>query len=345
VNELEALRKALLDPNQSGKSALVGDYERELAAYFGCRHAVALNSGSAALEAALVALGARPGTTILVSAAAPLPTLMPLIATGADLRFVDSNIDNPGMDPVDLASCIDGSVIAAVQVPLWGYPLDYSQIQPLLDDAGIPLVEDAAHAHGARIDDAHVGTLGRVGCFSTHQMKPLSTGEGGFILTDDAAVESAVRRYSRIGNLDGASLGRNFKPSAFTAALGTARLSGLTHKVQLSRTSALHLLSQLPKGLSEEMAHIGTANGYNLVVRVASRTSALALHQRLAEHGIETDPVRYRYKVGYRHPITQRWARECRQAENLIDSLIQLPTGAADPRELAARVAAAWAAV
>lgn len=341
MNEMHQLQRALAESNQSGKSPLVTEYEDILLEHFGVAHAVAVNSGSAAIEAALVALGARPGRSVLVSAAAPLPTLMPIIATGADLVFVDTETDSPAMNPSDLIHCIDDSVVAAVEVALWGYPLPNDEVRAVLKSNDVPLVEDASHAHEATINGRFIGTLGTVGCFSTHQMKPLSTGEGGFILTDDAALAETVRRYSRIGSLDGSMFGRNYKPSAFTAAIGIARLPSLAERTSKRRIAAENLLLQLPTALQSEVAHVGTPNGYNLVIDIGDADLGLKFHERLATVGIRTDVIRYGYKVGYQHPIATRWARRCLNARPLISSLIQLPT-LGDIRDTADRVATAW---
>ena len=89
MNEIDALQRALASPIQSGKSPMVTEYEEALAAHFGSGHAISVNSGSAAIQTTLATLGARPGKTVLVSAAAPLPSLLPIAATGATPRFVD----------------------------------------------------------------------------------------------------------------------------------------------------------------------------------------------------------------------------------------------------------------
>jgi dTDP-4-amino-4,6-dideoxygalactose transaminase len=74
---------------------------------------------------------------------------------------------------------------AAIALPLWGYPVDDRETAAILAQAGIPLIEDACQAHGTKIGGRYAGTLYRAGCFSTHDRKLLSTGEGGFVLTDD----------------------------------------------------------------------------------------------------------------------------------------------------------------
>lgn len=343
MNELESLRLALDMPNQSGKSELVTRYESELATHFGADHAVAVSSGSAAIEAALVALGARAGKKVLVSAAAPLPTLMPILASGAAPKFVDCLPLSPAMDPDLAARAIDADVVAAVEVPLWGYPFNYDRLDTVLDASAIPLVEDASHAHGARTaDDRHVGTHGVAGCFSTHSMKMLSTGEGGFLLTGSEDLARSVRKYCRLADLDGIHDGRNYKPSAFTAAVGLARLGRLGAAVEARRRAATDTMALLPGLPFQELAVHGSPNGYNLVVSVPQDIAQHEFHQALAVEGIDTDPVRFRYTVGYARPRTARWASHCPNAENLIWSLVQLPTVGITPQDVANTVARAW---
>lgn len=341
MNEIHYLERALGEPNQSGKSQLVTRYERTLAQYFGAGYCVALNSGSAAIEASLLALGAGVGRSVLVSAAAPLPTLMPIIATGSDLVFVDSMLDSPSLDSADLARCLDDSVVAAVEVPLWGYPLPNALTRAVLQREKIPLLEDSSHAHGATVDGQFVGTFGEVGCFSTHQMKPLSTGEGGFILTDSVSRADFVRRYSRIGALDGITFGRNFKPSAFTAAVGLARLPDLSERNSLRRRTAEAILRRLPERIRREVSFRGDPNGYSLVINVDDPDLGSAFHEELAAVGIRTDIETYGYRVGYQHAIAAKWARRCPNAEFLIPSLVQISTDG-DADDTARRVAAAW---
>jgi dTDP-4-amino-4,6-dideoxygalactose transaminase len=346
MNELGFLERALNVADASGKSTLVSEYEAALCAYFDSPYAVALNSGSAAIEATLIALGARPGTTVAVSAAAPLPTLMPIVATGADLLFVDSAQDQVSLEVGDLRSSFSDRVVAVVEAPLWGYPQDYSELREFLSSRGVPLVIDAAHAHGAFNEGKCVGMEGAVGCFSTHQMKMLSTGEGGFVVTADAELSERIRKYSRIGALDGESMGRNFKPSAFTAAVGLSRIAHLNDAVAWRRQTAREILTLLPEELHSELSHPGTPNGYNLVIdtRRHSPKRVTSFVNHLARLGIKSDTIRFRYRVGYDRALTNRWKRNCPNAEALIARLVQLPTSGVEPSEVADTVRTAWRA-
>lgn len=336
MTEADHFQRALASDKQSGKSALVSEYEAALAACFHAGFAVAVNSGSAAIQTALAVLGAAPGRTVIVSAAAPLPTLLPIAATGASIKFVDCRPDTVGIDPIALSNAVDETVVAVVEVPLWGYPLDYAPILECLAPLGIPLVEDAAQAHGASLDGRFVGTLATVGCFSTHEKKFLSTGEGGFILTQDGQIAERCRRYAQLGGLDGASRGMNFKISAFTAAVGLARLERLDEVVAKRRAAREDLLSRIGNWGANELAHVGEPNGYNLVIDCKDVFSQ-DVHPALARAGIDTDVEKYGYKCGYRHRLFAASPAHCPHAEALVGRLVQLPTTGADPAAIAAR--------
>jgi dTDP-4-amino-4,6-dideoxygalactose transaminase len=326
MNEFDQLKLALASDKQSGKSPLVEEYERALSSYFRADFALAVNSGSAAIQTALVALGAAPGRKVIVSAAAPLPTLIPIAATGAEIKFVDCQPDNPSIDAKALSASLDDDVVAVLEVPLWGYPQDYTRLLGLLAPLGIPLVEDAAQAHGATLDGRHVGTLATIGCFSTHEKKFLSTGEGGFILTNRADLYDRVKRFARLGHLDGASPGMNFKISAFTAAVGLARLQGLNDVLAKRRAVREDLLSNLAPWALNELEHVGEPNGYNLVIDCKDLKGGGDLHHALALAGIKTDVVNYGYKCGYQHRLFAKSADRCHHAEALVSRLVQLPT-------------------
>ncbi len=322
MNEHEALRRALASPNQSGKSELVTEYEEALAAHFGSRHAISVNSGSAAIQTTLTVLGAGPGSTVLVSAAAPLPSLLPLAATGATPRFVDCRPDSPGMDPGAPSFRVDDTTVAALEVPLWGYPIDYAPLRGALGST--PLVEDAAQAHGAMFEGRFVGTFGEFGCFSTHQMKFLSTGEGGFILTDDPDLAARARRFARLGGLQGRSRGMNFKISAFTAAVGLARLERLDTVVRERRAARAAILATLSPAGFTEVSHVGEPNGYGCVVDCGHEEVD---HEGLSRAGIETDVQRYGYRVANTHPLFAGETGEFPMARSLIARTVQLATG------------------
>src|SRR6266540_3356791 len=149
---------------------------------------------------------------------------------------------------------------AVVSVPMWGYPADDGELVAACHGWGLPLIEDAAQAHGTRLgrDGRLAGTQGVVGCFSTHARKLVCTGEGGFVLTGDPTVAARLATLRNLGQparLDaplalpvgafGEGFGLNYKLGALPAALGLAQLDRLEGRLQARRRVARRLLARL----------------------------------------------------------------------------------------------------
>ncbi len=120
-----------------------------------------------------------------------------------------------------------------------GLPAAVNPARQILAQARIPIVEDAAQAHGTRIGGGCAGTLGIAGCFSTHDRKLLSTGEGGFILTSDDTLAEKTGTFARLGYLTGRQHGVNYKLAAPLAAIGLRRLSRLDAQIAPPRSLCL----------------------------------------------------------------------------------------------------------
>lgn len=240
--ELDEIRAVLDDGRLSGGAQILPVYERTLAHRFGAARAIAVNSGTSVLHAALIAFDVRPGTEVLVPATAPLPTAMPILTCGATPVPVDTLPNSLALDPTDVDRKLTARTRAAITLPLWGYPNDERAITGLLADAGVPTIEDAAQAHGTRIANQHAGTLGRVGCFSTHDRKLLSTGEGGFILTNDQELADRIDYYTHLGHLRGGH-GVNYKLAGPLAAIGLRRLTHLDAQLTQRRRNAERILA------------------------------------------------------------------------------------------------------
>lgn len=308
----------------SGGAPIIAAYEDALASFFGSRYAVAVNSGSSALHAALVTVGAAPGSEVIVPAVAPLPTALPILTCGATPVIVDVLPGTLAIDPDDLRRAITSRTKAVIAVPLWGYPVDTSAAESILAESGIPLIEDAAQAHGSRLNGRFVGTHGVIGCFSTHDRKPLSTGEGGFILTSDPSLYERVEYYTRLGRLRG-SHGVNYKLAAPLAAIGLHRLAHLGNHLAARARRAQRILDALPVGgWLRELEHPpgSTPNYYSLVLTSENPGN---LAQQFANAGLPPDSVRYRYRPLYHQPVFRPYARACPHAEAVTTATFQLP--------------------
>lgn len=180
----DQLQTSISIPDRSGVIAELEDGVRD---YFGARHAVLTSSGTAALHSAYVAAYMEPGDEVIVPAYTFPATATPLLQLGAVPVLADSD-ETGNLSVDDAASRITRRTAAIMAVHLWGIPANLAGLRALADRQGLALLEDGSHAHGARRDGQLVGRAGLVAAFSMNGPKPLSAGEGGFVLTDNDEV-------------------------------------------------------------------------------------------------------------------------------------------------------------
>ncbi|MCL7494259.1 DegT/DnrJ/EryC1/StrS family aminotransferase [Streptomyces sp. MCA2] len=167
-----------------GRSGIVADLEDALQDYFDVRHAITTSSGTAALHAVYWAARIRPGNEVIVPAWTFHATASPLFQLGA-VPVLCETLPDGNIDPGRVAELITPRTRAIVVTHLWGKPAEMTDLTTLAKDRDLDLLEDGSHAHGASDGGQKVGTFGLAGAFSLNGPKPLSGGEGGFILTDD----------------------------------------------------------------------------------------------------------------------------------------------------------------
>ncbi|MFF5498961.1 DegT/DnrJ/EryC1/StrS family aminotransferase [Streptomyces aquilus] len=166
------------------RSDVIAELEDALAEYHGVRHALLTSSGTAALYSMYAAAGIGLGTEVIVPAYTFFATVTPLLHLGAIPVLADCD-EQGNLDAEDVAGRITERTSAIVVTHMWGTPAKVAALRAVADDRGVMLLEDGSHAHGASVGGKKVGTFGRAAAFSMNGPKPLSAGEGGFILTDD----------------------------------------------------------------------------------------------------------------------------------------------------------------
>ncbi|MGW3077173.1 MULTISPECIES: DegT/DnrJ/EryC1/StrS family aminotransferase [unclassified Kitasatospora] len=168
----------------------------------GTRHCVAVASGTAALHLALRGCGTGTGDEVIVPALTMNATAHAVAATGATPVFADIEPDTYTMDPSRTAEAAGPRTAALLPVHLHGLPADMPALNRLAARLDVPVVEDAAQAHGAQLDGRRAGALGTAGCFSLHPHKNLPTcGEGGLVTTDDDGLREQLVRLRNFGEL------------------------------------------------------------------------------------------------------------------------------------------------
>mgnify|MGYP005855092523 CR=1 FL=1 len=176
----------------------VVSFEQAFAAKVGAAHAVAVNSGTAALHACMDALGIGPGDEVIVPPITFTATANCVRFVGATPVFADVTPEGH-IDPEQIEQKITKHTKAVIAVDYAGWPCDYAAIRAICERHGLPLVCDACHALGATWNGKHVGSIGLLNCFSFHPVKHIATGEGGMVTTDDTALAQRMRDFRTHG--------------------------------------------------------------------------------------------------------------------------------------------------
>jgi perosamine synthetase len=221
----------------------VAEFERQWSAYCGVKYAVATANGTCSMEMILRAIRVQGGTVIVPSHTF-IASAAAAIHAGAKVLFVDCQRENFQMDPGDLRRKIRPDTKAVMLVHMSGIISPHlDEIRDICKEHGIPLVEDAAHAHGATIDGRKAGSLGLAGSFSFFSTKVITTGEGGMITTDDEKIYKtacALRDHGRFGPEPNVhhDIGYNWRPSEFNAVLGLEQMRRVEEILQRRRQIA-----------------------------------------------------------------------------------------------------------
>lgn len=268
----------------------VGVFEQEYATYVGARHCVGVANGTDALELAMRAVGVSPGGEVVLPANTFIATAEAVSRIGATPVLVDVDPEHLLIDPDAVGRALTDRTQAVVPVHLYGQVAPLDRLLPLCAEAGVPVVEDAAQAQGARRDGRSAGSWGRVSATSFYPGKNLgAAGDAGAVTTDDAEIADRVRVLGAHGSPTKYVhdvIGVNSRLDTVQAVYLRAKLARLEKWNQLRREAAERyagLLSGLP-GLKVPSSRAGNIDVWHLyVVRVPDRDRILAA---LTEAGI-----------------------------------------------------------
>lgn len=269
----------------------VEEFEAAFASYTGTRHAVAVSSGTAALEVILRHLGVE-GREVIVPTNTFAATPFAVLHAGGRPVFTDC-LDDLTVDPEDVERRIGPDTAAIMTVHIGGRISSATRdLELLARDRSLPLVEDAAHAHGSRLGGRHAGTFGCAAAFSFFTTKLMTTGEGGMIVTDDDHLRDRARLLRDQAKDSGRNLhrqvGNNWRMSEFQALLGLSQLRTLDTTLARRKEIVDHYQQLLageerlrPIPDPEDLLH----NSYKYVLFV-ERGEPRVIERRLKELGV-----------------------------------------------------------
>jgi dTDP-4-amino-4,6-dideoxygalactose transaminase len=283
-------------------------FETELAGALDAAGAVAVNSGTAALHLAALALGLGPGDEVVVPSLTFVATAAAALMVGARPVFVDvAGPDDLTLDPAAVSAALTTRTRAIVAVHYGGWPAQIGQLRAIADAAGVALVEDAAHAPLVRCPEGMLGTIGDVGCFSFHAAKNITTGEGGMVVSQDPELLDRVRRLrshgmatpttqqgkrERMPGYDVAEVGFNYRPTDLAAAIGRVQLARFDREQESRRALTAEycrLLSGSPVTLPFALPDNSTPSAHHLLpVLLPTEVDRDRLQADLREGGVHT---------------------------------------------------------
>jgi dTDP-3-amino-3,4,6-trideoxy-alpha-D-glucose transaminase len=302
-------------------------FEGEFAHFCGARHCVGVGNGMEAIELVLRALGVGAGDEVVTVAHTAFPTVAAVSATGATPVFADVDPQTHCMDPGALADAITPRTRAVLPVHLYGRCANMRAIAALAADAGVPVVEDAAQAHGAEHGDRRAGTLGAAAAFSFYPTKNLGAlGDGGAVVTDDDELAHNVRRLRNYGEESknvNVVAGHNSRLDELQAAVLRAKLRHLERwNAERRRVAARY--DELLRGAGVETPAPDLGHVYHLYVIRSRARDALQKHLRAAGIGSQ---VHYPTPV-HRQPAYRAGARiagSLATTERLAAEVLSLP--------------------
>lgn len=231
--------ESVLYGGQIGEGEQVHAFEREFSRVFGLPHALAMSSGTAALHAALTLAGVGDGDEVISTAMTAEPTNTVIAQVGAKPVWADVEPDTGNVDPVSIAQRVTGQTKAIVVVHYAGYPVDLDSVMAVARRYGLPVIEDCAHALGAKYRNRPIGTIGDYAIFSLQAIKHMTTVDGGILAMRDPSQIDEAKRFRWFGLERGVdrqatnirSQGYKYNLTNVAATIGLAQLDVIGNRI------------------------------------------------------------------------------------------------------------------
>lgn len=346
MNSFIPVNEPLLDGNEkkylnecidtgwiSSEGPFVKRFEEQFAQRTSRKHAIAVTNGTAALDAAVAALGLGPGDEVIMPTFTIISCINQIVRSDATPVLVDSDPMTWNMDVNQIEEKITSKTKAIMIVHIYGLPVDINPVLTLASKYDLKIIEDAAQMHGQTYDGAPCGSFGDISTFSFYPNKHITTGEGGMIVTDNDELADKCRSlrnlcFQQKKRFVHEHLGWNLRMTNIQAAIGLAQLERLDDFVVKKRAMGdryTELLSgidglQLPLPETDYARNIYWV--YGLVIDDSISLNADVVAQQLAKEGIGTRPFFWPmheqpalktqgvFAEGETHPIAERIARK-----------------------------------
>ncbi len=292
--DVDSAIQSVIDSTAFVLGDAVERFEESFARFCGVKHAVAVNSGTAALHLALLAHGIGPGDEVITVPNTFFATAEAIALCGAKPVFVDIDPATFNIDPYKIEPAITERTKAIIPVHLFGQPADMDKVNEIAKRHGLLVVEDACQAHAAEYKGRRTGSLGDIGAFSFYPGKNLGAfGEGGMITTDDAEIAKQCRRLRSHGEDPKYThhvVGLNYRMSGIQGAVLGAKLKYLEMWTQMrQKNAALYSTFLADSPITTPTVAADRTHAFHLyVVRLPPGTDREDVQAKLKECGIAT---------------------------------------------------------
>jgi UDP-4-amino-4,6-dideoxy-N-acetyl-beta-L-altrosamine transaminase len=338
--------KAVTDTLQSPfitQGPTIETFENRVAEYVGARYAVAFCNGTAALHAACHAAGIRAGDEAVTTPNTFAASANCVLYAGGRPVFADIDPATYNLDPLQAEKAIGESTRALIPVDFAGQPAEMEAFMRIARDRGLVVIQDGAHSLGAVYKGRKVGTWADMTMFSFHPVKPITTGEGGMIVTDSEELAEKLRIFRSHGVIRGGrskeepwfyemvDLGMNYRMTDLQAALGLSQMDRLDSFLERRReiASAYNEAFQDLEGVKIPCQLPETLSGWHLYV-LRLQPDRLAVDRKTVFHALRAENigVHVHYIPVYWHPYYQRLGYRkglCPKAEQYYEEALTLP--------------------
>jgi len=326
----------------SSAGKYVERFEKAFAEAIGTKHAISCSNGTTALHLALLALGVEPGDEVISPTLTFVACANATVYCGAKPRFGDIDPDTWSLDAARLEGLITERTKGIIAVHLRGHPADMDAIKAIAQRHKLFVIEDAAQAHGARVNGTPVGSIGDIGTFSFFGNKMLTTGEGGMITTNNDRAAEHIRLLKNQGMTQQKRywhpvVGYNYRLTNIQAAIGLAQVERLGEQLQKHRDVAAWYREELAgvEGLTWQKERPWALHAWWQFVVVVDESFAPdrdAVLQHLQDAGIDARRI---YYPMHQQPIYQNEAaaQTFPVADRVAARAVCLPTWAGLTRE------------
>lgn len=233
-----------------GQGPEVTQLEQNFAKLCGAKHAVAVNTGTAALHSAVMACGVKHGDEVILPSFTFVATAEAVVLAGGKPVFADIDPETYDLSPAAVEKSLTKKTKAVLPVDLYGFSADMKPLREIAEKHGLALIEDAAQAHGATYAEKPAGSFSDAACWSFYPSKNMTTGEGGLVTTSSDEMDDTlrmIRTHGEKAKYASLILGSNYRMPEMQAAIGNVQLKKLPGFVAKRRQSAQQLTRILQK--------------------------------------------------------------------------------------------------